>query len=101
MGIDLLDLMFRVEREFGITLQRADLMQLLKDGNTTDPPAGTWSDIRVADFVSFVEAAISDQQAAPAPDVYNRIKKHIVECLGVEPLDVTPNAWLVRDLGME
>lgn len=99
MGIDLLDLTYRVEREFDISLERGNMMQLLNDGNTSDPPKGAWTDIRVADYVAFVEAAIVAQHGSPAPEVYDRIKKHIVDCLGVTAFDVSSDAWMVRDLG--
>ena len=101
MGIDLLDLTFRIEREFDIRLYREDLMRLLNQGNTADPPKGAWTDIRVTDYAGLVEAAIQQQHSQPQRDTYGRVKQHIVECLGVDELEVSPEAWIVRDLGME
>lgn len=102
MGIDHLDLTYRVEREFEITLGRpGPLIEMAQEWRVADPSPDDWIDLRVREFVAWVEEAIVRQRPEQRVDVVERIQRHIVECLGVSAQEVTPDAWLRQDLGME
>lgn len=98
MGIELLDLTFRIEKEFKIKIDRDDLMNLLQHGNRTSPPSNAWTDIQVADFLRLVEYTIMRQHVTPEPNVFQRVRKHIAETMDVEESEVTQSSWLARDL---
>lgn len=101
MGIDLLDLMFRLENRFGIKIPRQRTHDLLEQGNTADPPEGAWTDFRVSELVALVESLVAEQHPEIEQDVFAGVRMEIVACLQVEEQYVTPEAWLIRDLGME
>lgn len=101
MGIDFLDLIFRVEKRFSIRIPRDNAHELLKNGNTSDPPANAWTDIRVSDFVALVETLDAEQNPESDLDIFAGVKQDIMECLGVNESEVKPDAWLIGDLGME
>ena len=101
MGIDLLDLTFRVEKEFGIKLERDGLLEFLHAGNTDEPPTGAWTDIRVRDFLEYVRENLERQKVESTTEIYERVCDIIAETLGVDDSEITLDAWLVKDLGME
>ncbi|MCH9656597.1 MAG: hypothetical protein K0U86_09990 [Planctomycetes bacterium] len=101
MGIDFIDLVFRVEKRFEIKIARDKALELFENGNTSDPPANAWTDIRVSDFVALIETLVSEQNPESDLDIFDGVKQDIMECLGANECEVTPEAWLVRDLGME
>ena len=101
MGIDLLDLQFRVEREFNIQISSEVITQFLESGNTENPPEGAWTDTRVSDFVLLVKATIKEQHGEIKVDIFERVQFHIAACMNIPVESMTPNAWMVRDLGME
>ncbi len=97
MGIDILDLTFRLEREFSVKLDRAPLMNHFYQDD------GRW-DIQVRDFIGWVRWNIENQTPGFDDDdaeVYQRVQQQIIECLVLDEAEVTPDAWLVRDLGLE
>jgi acyl carrier protein len=101
MGLDLLDLTFRVEKEFRIKLSKERVLSLAKDSSAPGTLEQPQMDIQVDDFVSLVQATIEEQRVGPGSNVYNRVKKHVAQCLDVEESEISPESWFVRDLGME
>jgi acyl carrier protein len=97
MGIDYLDLTFRIEKEFGVKVALDDLKQFLDARYHPE----ILSDFEVKDLVDFVTDLLEQQKPAENVDVFIRTKKQIVECLGCDEWTVTPNAKLIKDLGME
>jgi acyl carrier protein len=100
MGIDFLDLTFRCEKEFGIKLDREEFPKLVSYS-----PYNRWCesgtlDIRVCDFVMVVEETIKRQHPDFDGFVFDRIRPHIADCLAISEFDVTPDSWLIQDLGM-
>jgi hypothetical protein len=100
MGIDLLNLKFHIEREFHIRIGQDEMNELIAQGKRPDPPPGYFSDIRVRDFTGMVERIVAVQNPAYNGHVVLEVQRQIASTLGVEEWDVTPGAWLVRDLGM-
>lgn len=99
MGLDFLDLNFRVEKRFGIRIPREKAAELLKNGNTSDPPPDCWTDIRVSDFVALIESLVAEQNPECKLEIFAGVKQDISECGGVDESEVTPEAWLYRDIG--
>lgn len=101
MGIDFLDLRFRVEREFKIKIDQNDVQVLLDNGNATEPPKGKWADIQVRDFVSLIKKQVEVQNPTFEGDVFETVKPLIAECLAIEESEIFLESWFRRDLGME
>ena len=93
--------MFRIEREFGVKLTFAILQKFLRESANQNPPPGEFKDIQVADLVRAVEHLLTERQLRVPENVLPRVQQFISECLACPLSDVTPEAWLVRDLGME
>ena len=101
MGIGILELQFRAEKEFGIQFSREARASLLESGNTENPPEGAWTDIRVSDFVRLIENTIRDQHGEIDVDVFGPVQRHLADWLDIPCDMIKPESWLVRDLGME
>lgn len=101
MGIGALDMKLRCEKEFNIKLTSNDLSDLLMSGKLDDPPEGAWTDLQVQDIVRWVENALEDQEVCYEGVVFCGVQRVLMEASGAEKSEVTLDAWLVRDLGME
>lgn len=97
MGIDLLDLTFRTERVFMIKL---NIGPILAQSRTICPETNRL-DLQVRDFVQIVKRAIEEQNSSYEDHLLKLIRPHIAECLCCKESDVTADAWMVHDLGME
>lgn len=95
MGIDVLDLVFRLETRFGIQIPRGDWIKLMMKN---DPP-----DIAVGDVFDFVRSrAIASGVVDPEMDadlIWPMFQRDISDSLGVEPDEVVKDRWIIRDLG--
>jgi hypothetical protein len=95
MGIDILDLMFRLERRFGIEIRRGDWIKLLEKN---EPP-----DIMVGELFDFVRSrakrfgVVDDEMDADS--IWLMFQRDISDSLGVEPGEVVRGKWIIRDLG--
>lgn len=101
MGTDALDICFRCEKALGVRLDRSAMIELLQSGNTSDPPKGYWTDLRVKEFVAWVESQMRIQKVAYDGDVFSVVRRQVAECLAVDESEVTADAWICRDLGAE
>jgi hypothetical protein len=95
MGIDLLDINFRIEREFGVRIALRDLVHLVKDDAIHDPTAGELFDLLVR---SLPEPEDSERTA---DDRWTRLQSIIAETCGIPASMVKRDARLVADLGCE
>src|SRR5262245_3476935 len=97
MGIDLLDIAFRLERQFGV---RVSHDQLLKLAMRNEPP-----DIRVADLFDFIRGEVPESGVLDLEsdgDAFWPIYQcAISDALGIDLEEVTKDKGLVRDLGAE
>jgi acyl carrier protein len=95
MGIDLLTLAFRLEKQIGVKL-RADQFSTLAKGN--DPP-----DIKVGDLFDLLcsearQSGLVDLESN-ADTLWPIYQRTIADTLGVDPAEVTNDKGLIRDLG--
>lgn len=97
MGIDLLDLFFRIERVFKIKIDRTEIDNLMASAASN----GAKRDIRVRDLVTWIESQVRAKHPEYDGDVFEQTRPEIASCLYVNESEVTPDAWMVKDLGME
>ncbi|MFO0978053.1 MAG: hypothetical protein U0996_16725 [Planctomycetaceae bacterium] len=87
MGIDLLDVSFRLERATGVAVSQSDWASLVKDG-----------DILVGDLYSLLLCRLS-KDTDECCQLWLTVKDCLVNALGVDDREVTMEARLIRDLG--
>ncbi len=91
MGMDALDVSFRLEKQFGIKIGRFDWDRIEYHGSPIDTTAG-----ELHDWV----LCLCDEQKVLAPhSSWHRVQKVLVEVLGVSPARVKRESWLKRELG--
>jgi len=100
MGMDLLDLVFRLEREFDVELSHDSFAVLVRNAVKATQP-GEAIDIEVVDIMVWVADRLHAEGKPVPPDLFPRIRVHICDVLGVGEDQVTKRARLVADLGME
>jgi acyl carrier protein len=95
MGMDILDLVFRLERTFCVKIGREEWLQLI-DKDT--PP-----DVNVGELFELVRGrAVS---AGPLDDeldaeiLWPMFQRAISDALGIEPEEITKDKEVIRDLG--
>jgi hypothetical protein len=93
MGLDFLDLIYRLERVFEIRIHR----EIMEDRLNLSANA---RDIRVRDLTSYIEFEVQRQNPEFNQPVFPLVKQHIAECLDVPESEVIADAWMIRDLGM-
>lgn len=99
LGIDFLDITFRIEREFGVKLTHAGHQKLWRADLAAHMSSNEVKDFRVADLVRAIEDQFAENNVPT--DVLPRVQRIVSECLACPLSEVVPEAWLVRDLGME
>lgn len=116
MGIDLLDIMFRVERRWGIRISNDDLTQ------AGSRPEQKW-DITCHDLMQLIlartrrcarcrydlrghagpgrcpECGNAFMCPASEDECWRDLRQILAESLRVEPEDIQPDSLLIRDLG--
>jgi acyl carrier protein len=95
MGLELLDLAFRLERRFGVRVSRDQLSKLAM---RNDPP-----DIRVGDLFNFIrgedpQTGVLDLEL-DAGALWTIFQREISDTLGIDLEEVTKDKGLIRDLG--
>jgi acyl carrier protein len=125
MGFDLLDILFRLEKSFGIRIPKGELEKFAR---RNDPP-----DLRVQDLVDMVrskwpqpavrDGVIADDRRCTVCDynlrglpnghrcpecgasasyegqIYDGVSRVLVDSLGVDEKEIDPGASVPRDLG--
>jgi hypothetical protein len=95
MGLDILDLVFRLERRFGIRISRDNLYKALDKSESPD--------MKVGELFEYVRrravlAGVLDEEM-DAESLWIMFLRDVSDALGVEPCEVAKDQWLVRDLG--
>jgi hypothetical protein len=92
MGIDVLDIMFRIEKRFGIRIVGADWTDLVGKRSPPDITAGElW----------FLVAAKLHEAHLPVPrSCWNAVRVILSQALRVPPREIKKESWLIRELGM-
>ncbi len=95
MGVDLLDIVFRLERTFLIRIRRDEFLQLLERGQPADIRVG-----RLYDYVhaKAVHAGVLDEDL-DADIIWAMFRRALSDSLGVEPDEVSKDRRLIHDLG--
>ena len=97
MGIDMIDLAFRLERHFGVRLSMEELRKMWMKN---EPP-----DIRVGELFDFVCGLVPQPEGldldADADSLWPLFQRDVSDALGVELREVTKDKWLAHDLGAE
>jgi hypothetical protein len=97
MGIDLLDVKFRLERRFGVKISGDQLWKMVM---SNDPP-----DIKVGDLFDFIRREIPQFGVADVDldgdTVWPILQREISNSLGVDLEAVTKDQGLIHDLGAE
>ena len=90
MGLDTVELLWTVEKEFGISITDAEAARLRTVGALND---------LIAEKVA-VKASIPGKPVKPEPSMtWDRLVPIVIEELGVKREKVTPEAEWARDLG--
>lgn len=106
MGVDLLDINFRLQREFAVEIDMhgltSELLKLIELAESEAVASGgrIERDITVQQLFSVVCNRIYHQHGSVPEDAWPRFAGIIVDVLLVRPEEVRPGAWLERDLGM-
>ena len=95
MGIDLLDLAFRLERQFGVRVSRDQLLNLAM---RNDPP-----DIIVGDLFDFIrgeapQSGVLDLEL-DADVLWPIYQRAVSDALGIDLKEITKDKGLIHDLG--
>ncbi len=93
MGLNLLDIRYRVEREFGVDPTGERLRQLLLQHRPPDITAGEF-------YVHIGNLCRSKWLPVPA-DSWPRFQQILSEVTGVEVSEIQTDSWLGQDLGVD
>lgn len=96
MGVDLLDIVFRLERTFLIRIRRDEIFQLIEGTQPADIRVG-----RLYDYVhaKAVHAGVFDEDL-DADVIWAMFRRALSDSLGVEPDEVCKDKWVIHDLDM-
>ena len=91
MGLDLLDLTFRLEKAFQIKLPKGSLIEEVWDRDRRDLQAGK---------IHKQLCKMLEEQGRSVPfSSWHRVKVCIAGAVGVSPLRVKLDSWLIKELG--
>ena len=95
MGLDIIDIIFRVERHFGVKVSRD---QWFKMAILNEPP-----DIKVGQLFDFIRAQVPQSGVldldVDASIVWPLYQQQLAEALGVRLTDIIKDKGLIHDLG--
>lgn len=107
MGIDFLDMVFRIEKHFGIRISRNVILEALPPapprGEKWSATAGHVSDV-VHRLLDEHQKAVAGAGGGPAievarRDVWPEVRKIVAEAMSIPVEDVHRDSRLVEDLG--
>jgi len=86
MGLDTVELIMAIEEEFGIDIPNDVAAHIATMGHIS----------------AYVFKCLEAQGKKPDPEAtWEQVKAIVVYQLGVKPEEVTPDAYIVRDLGID
>jgi hypothetical protein len=92
MGVDWLDITFRLERQFDIKFEPKDFAHIWDSGRR---------DITAEELFDVVCTRLQTE-GRPVPfSAWNRVRLELARALDVPPNEIRRKKWLVSDLGME
>jgi len=94
VGIDYLDIVFRIEKLFHARLDLREFEPVVRDRKP-------W-DMTVAELIREVESKL-EKRTGHSPDlseIDEPVRRIIADALGAKPEAVRSEAWLIKDLGM-
>lgn len=91
MGLDLLDLTFRLEKAFGIKVAQADLLKLESGRFPWDVTAG--------ELHLWVVQICNERGVKFPPSSWNRVRLELAKVVGKPPQVIRRETLVVRDLG--
>lgn len=92
MGVDWLDIRFRLERRFDVRIELTDFAHL-RGRDRADLTAG--------ELFEVVCRRIRATGRDVPPSAWNGVRLELAQALNVSPLGIRRESWLVADLGME
>lgn len=95
MGIDFYDLIFRLEKRFGIELERVSDSRWKEIFLTRNPP-----DITAGELYEVVIQKIQEQGREMPANGWAMFCFEVSRCLGVHESDIKPESLLAGELGM-
>jgi hypothetical protein len=90
MGIDFLDVAFRIEKQFGVRIEPADILPAWTKDDRNDVTAG--------EFHEIICEKCREQGIKVPRSSWNQLKLALVDALGVTPSEIKKDAWLRKDL---
>lgn len=100
MGVDLIAIAVEAEREFNVTLPRVGDFWSQVPTPEGLPNESYLSDCTAQQLFDWICETVQSQQGTVPNDAWTRYQKCVCDVLFVEPNEVTPDAWLGRDLGL-
>jgi hypothetical protein len=95
VGVDLLDIVFRLERTFSIKIQREEFIGLIETDRTPDIRVG-----RLFDFVhdKAIHAGVFDEDL-DTDLIWAMFRRALSDSLGVEEEEIGKDKRIIHDLG--
>jgi len=100
MGVDLIAIAMEAQREFKVTLPRVGEFTAQVPTPEGLPDANYLSDCTAKQLFDWICGTVQAQQGVVPYDAWKRYQRCVGDVLCVEPDEVTPEAWLGRDLGL-
>ena len=94
MGLDSLDMAFRLEKAFGLKWRRADYERCWNDASKLDT-----ADITAGDIHTFVCKLLTEQGLPIPPSSWHRVQRVLGDVTGSPIAKIRPVSRLKSDLG--
>jgi acyl carrier protein len=107
MGVDLLEIRFRIEETFGVRVDPGLFLSLDDSGRVCACTVGELHERLIRAIDANRTNAMQDRECAPDAsrptddEVWNSLARLLIDVLAVKPAEITREARLVEDLGAE
>jgi hypothetical protein len=92
VGVDWLDIRFRLERRFDVRIEHADFDHLRGRSR---------ADLTAGELFEVVCVRLRSAGRPVPPSAWNGVRLELAQALNVSPLGIRRGSWLAGDLGME